>query len=224
MNRVLIYVEGQTEETFVRDVLAPHLMKTCQIELKPTLARTKRTKSGQTFKGGIVSYAQVKKDIRRLLADSQALLVTTMIDYYGLPNNFPGKASLPKGTPYDRVRHLENAFANDIGDPRFLPFLVLHEFEALVLVKPDNLGKVLPQYKKQLRALVTNIRGIQPEEINAGAQTHPSARILQHFRGYQKRLHGPLVIKDIGLETIREQCTHFNEWLKKLEGLCEVTQ
>jgi hypothetical protein len=224
MKRVLIYVEGQTEETFVRDVLAPHLKQTCQIDLRPTLARTKRTKSGQTFKGGIVSYEQVKGDIQRLLGDSNAALVTTMIDYYGLPDNFPGKDTLPAGTPYVRVRHLENAFANDIGDPRFLPFLVLHEFETLVLVKPENLGRVLPQYENQLRALVTDIRGIPPEEVNDGPHTHPSARILQHLPGYQKRLHGPLVIKDIGLETIREQCTHFNEWLKKLEGLCEVTQ
>jgi hypothetical protein len=130
MKKVLIYVEGQTEETFVRDVLAPYLWQTCQIILTPTLAHTKRTKSGQTFKGGIVSYEQVKGDIQKLLGDSSAALVTTMIDYYDLPNNFPGKASLPKGTPYDRVRHLEKAFANDIGHPRFLPFLVLHEFEA----------------------------------------------------------------------------------------------
>jgi hypothetical protein len=221
MKRVLIYVEGQTEETFARDVLAPYLWQTCQIILTPTLARTRRTKSGQTFKGGIVSYEQVKKDIRRLLADSQALLVTTMIDYYGLPDNFPGKDTLPAGAPYDRVRHLEKAFANDIGHPRFLPFLVLHEFEALVLVKPENLGRVLPQYQNQLPALVTNIRAIPPEEVNDGPQTHPAARIQQYLPGYQKRLHGPLVVRHTGLAAIRSRCPHFDEWLTRVESLCK---
>lgn len=52
MKRLLIYVEGQTEETFVRDVLAPYLW-TLGLHPEPTLARTKRTRSGQTFKGGI---------------------------------------------------------------------------------------------------------------------------------------------------------------------------
>jgi hypothetical protein len=222
VKKVLIYVEGQTEETFVRDVLAPFLWQKCQIVLTPTLARTKRTKSGQTFKGGIVSYEQAKRDIQRLLRDSSAELVTTMIDYYGLPNDFPGKASLPSGTPYDRVQYLEQAFYNDIGHSKFLPFLVLHEFEAFVLVNPENLGRVLPQCQnKELSDLVTNIGSLPPEEINEGADTHPSARILQHLPGYQKRLHGPLVVKYTGLNTIRRKCPHFKHWLRRLEDLCK---
>jgi hypothetical protein len=221
MKKVLIYVEGQTEETFVRDVLAPFLWQKCQIVLTPTLARTKRTKSGQTFKGGIVSYEQVKRDILRLLGDSSAVLVTTMIDYYGLPNDFPGKASLPAGTPYERVQYLEQAFKNDIGHSKFLPFLVLHEFEAFVLVNPENLGRVLPLYKNRLSNLVTNIGSIPPEEINEGADTHPSARILQHLPGYQKRLHGPRVVQHTGLSTIRNKCPHFKDWLIGLENLCK---
>jgi hypothetical protein len=219
MKKVLIYVEGQTEETFVRDVLSPHLWQRCQIILTPILARTKRTKSGETFKGGIVSYAQVKRDIQRLLQDSSAILLTTMIDYYGLPSDFPGKASLPAGTPYDRVRHLEQAFENDIGHSKFLPFLVLHEFEAFVLVQPENLGRVLPQYQKEVPKLVANIGSTPPEEIDEDSQTHPSARILQYLPGYKKRLHGPKVVKDTGLTAIRRKCPHFDHWLRRLENL-----
>jgi hypothetical protein len=71
---------------------------------------------------------------------------------------------------------------------------------------------------------VKSIGSKPPEEINDGCQTHPSARILQHLPGYEKRLHGPRVVNYTGLKTIRQQCTHFNEWLTKLEGLCQVTQ
>ncbi len=221
MNRVLVYVEGQTEETFIRDVLSPYLWQRCKVLLISTLARTKRTKSGQTFKGGIVSYhRQVRKDILNLLGDSDAVLVTTMLDYYGLPDDFPDRDTLPDGTPYDRVRHLEEGFKKDIGHCRFLPFLVLHEFEALVLVEPEKLGIVLPQYKDKVQALEKDIASLSPEEINEGHETHPAARIRRYFPGYQKRLHGPRLVQDIGLNRIRGRCPHFDEWLGQLEALC----
>ena len=221
MKKVLIYVEGQTEETFVRDVLAVHLWQNCHLQLVPTLARTKRTKAGQTFKGGIVSYQQVRRDVLRLLNDNSAALVTTMIDYYGLPDDFPGKSTLPSGIPYQRVRHLEEAFKDDIGHRRFLPFLVLHEFEALVLTEPTHLARVLPQYAAALPRLQRNISGLPPEEIDEGSRTHPASRIKKYFPGYRKRLHGPLVVQQSGLDTIRSTCPHFDEWLKHLESLCE---
>ncbi len=221
MKKVLIYVEGQTEETFVREVLAPHLWQKCHLQSVPTLARTKRTKAGQTFKGGIVSYPQVQRDILRLLNDSSATLVTTMMDYYGLPDDFPGKSTLPSGTPYQRVHHMEAAFKNAIEAHRFLPFLVLHEFEALVLTDPNRLVKVLPQYKGAFHRFQQEISGLRPEEINDGKNTHPAARIKQHFPGYRKRLHGSLIVKQIGVVTLRRSCPHFDEWLRHLERLCE---
>jgi hypothetical protein len=219
MRRGFIYVEGQTEETFVRDVLAPDLASRLNMALTPVLAKTKHTQAGTTFKGGISSYSQVKKQIRQLLRDSNVVLVTTMIDYYGLPNDFPGQDTLPAGTPYDRVRHLEDAFKNDIGDPRFLPFLVLHEFEALVLAGLDHLPSVLPGCAQQVSQLTQDIDGLSPEEINEGSTTHPSARIRQHLPSYQKHLHGPRVVQKVGLGTLRQKCPHFDQWLSRLESV-----
>jgi hypothetical protein len=219
MRRGFIYVEGQTEETFVREVLAPDLASRLNMSLTPVLAKTKRPQAGPTFKGGISSYSQVKKEIRQLLRDSNVVLVTTMIDYYGLPNDFPGKDTLPAGTPYDRVRHLEDAFKNDIEDPRFLPFLVLHEFEALVLAGLDHLPSILPGCDKQVSQLIHDIEGLSPEEINEGSATHPSARIRQHLPGYQKCLHGPRVVQKLGVATLRQKCPHFAEWLSRVESV-----
>jgi len=89
MRRILALVEGQTEEIFVRDVLDPHMARfdACVI---PVLLKTKRVKSGGHFRGGVTSTAQVLGDIRRLLGDSNAACVTTILDYYGLPSDFPG--------------------------------------------------------------------------------------------------------------------------------------
>jgi len=89
LTRVLALVEGQTEETFVRDVLAEHL-RASGVYLTPVLVCTKRVKSGIKFKGGVSQYEKVRQELSLLLRDRSAVAVTTMLDYYGLPRNFPG--------------------------------------------------------------------------------------------------------------------------------------
>lgn len=122
MSRVLILVEGQTEETFVRDILAPHLWN-FGVYCIPKLATTKRVKTGPHFKGGIVSYGKLKFDIQRLLEDKGAALVTTMIDYYGFPGKVPFKEKISGGDCFQLVKSVEKLFAEDIGHKRFLPYL-----------------------------------------------------------------------------------------------------
>lgn len=219
MKRVHVLVEGQTEETFVRDVLGPHLLS-FQIGLHVTIISTKKIKAGGKFRGGITSYSQVHREVRNLLNDTGAVAVTTMIDYYGLPEDFPGRASLPRGgSCYQRVAHLEGAFRDDVSHRRFLPYLSLHEFESLLLVLPEEIGKALPG-PSLLALLAADMTGFaSPEEVNDGPTTHPSERIRQSAPGYQKRLHGPVIAARIGLEAIRERCPHFAAWLRRLEEL-----
>lgn len=219
MKRVHVLVEGQTEETFVRDVLGHHLLS-LELAPIPILVATKRVKSGGKFKGGVTSYQQVRDDLQRLLGDSGVTAVTTMIDFYALPNDFPGKANLPEGgSCYDRVDYLEEAFRGDIDHRRFIPYFSLHEFEALVLVSPGEIGKALPG-QPSLSDLEAEIAGYpSPEEINEGPETHPAARICRVSPGYQKRLHGPTIALRIGLDAIRRRCPHFDAWVRRLEEL-----
>lgn len=83
--KIIILVEGQTEERFAKGILAPYLL-TKKIVLAVTILNTKTVKDGANFKGGIINYDKVKNDLTRLFHDSSAKLVTTMFDYYGLPN------------------------------------------------------------------------------------------------------------------------------------------
>ncbi|HXK43860.1 MAG TPA: DUF4276 family protein [Anaerolineae bacterium] len=217
MKRVLILCEGQTEETFVTRILAPHLLG-YNIVTTPKVLVTKKVKSGYEFKGGITSYPHVRRDVQNLLRDTAAVCVTTLLDYYGLPDDFPGKSTLPKATPYQRVEYLENAFAQDIANQRFLPYLMLHEFEALLFVDLSAVGDALaravtPQSFGDLSRFST------PEEINEGKQTHPAARLQRALPGYRKPLHGPLAVERIGLPNTRARCHHFDAWLRKLEAL-----
>jgi predicted ATPase len=103
MKRCLILVEGRTEEVFVKSCLAAHL-KSHSLAPTPKIITTKQVKNGPNFKGGIHGYAQVKDDLRRLLGDSGAAGITTVIDYYALPADFPGMNNRPRGAPRARAR------------------------------------------------------------------------------------------------------------------------
>ncbi len=218
MNRIFILVEGQTEETFVRNTLSPHL-NSKEFYVTPILVNTKIVKSGLNFKGGVVSYGKVRNDILRLLKDTNVTLVTTFFDFYGLPSDFPNYSAMPSSSCYSQVAHLESAIEKDINDPRFLPYLALHEFEAMLFVAPDKIVSAFPgtNKNKDLHAIKNSFAS--PEEINNNPDTAPSKRITKLFTEYRKTFHGPLVTNQIGLDQIRNQCPHFNQWLEKLENL-----
>lgn len=216
---MLVLVEGQTEETFVRDVLDPH-SHSRGLCFVPTLVVTKRVKSGPNFKGGITSWDSVAGDLRRLLRDTSAAAVTTMLDYYGLPSDFPGMTSRPAAAPRLRAEHVEAAMATALGHAQFIPYLSLHEFEALVFASLGQAGwvfnndpKVLAILSQQLAQVVT------AEDINEQPTTTPARRITNAFPSYQKVVHGPMAVEASGLQVLRQACPHFGSWLTRLEEL-----
>jgi hypothetical protein len=219
VKRVLILVEGQTEETFVRDMLMPHLISAHNVYPTPVLATTKIVKSGPNFKGGLISYGKTRPQILRLLGDRDAAAVTTMFDVYGLPEDFPDYAARPRADCYAKVAHLENALARDINHPRFKPYLQLHEFETFLYVNPAETNAWLPGVDILADLLKIRADFNSPEEINDYPDTAPSKRLLKLFTRYQKTLYGPLVVKNIGLAQIRRACSHFEAWLVWLERL-----
>jgi hypothetical protein len=217
MGKVLILVEGQTEEKFVKEVLNPHL-NNYEKYLIPTIVNTKIVKSGPNFKGGLVSYGQVRRDLMRLLGDTSALCVTTMLDLYGLPDEFPGRDDAP-ALPYDKVQYIENAFREDIDHPRFLGNLTLHEFEGLLFTKPAEIARALysPDKEAELTKICASFK--TPEEINDNPRTAPSKRLEAIFPIYNKPFYGLVISKRIGLQAIRSECPHFNKWINRLENL-----
>ncbi len=218
--KILIHVEGQTEEAFIRDVLGPYF-EGKGISFVPILVKTKVTRSGKSFKGGIVSYERVRKEIRNLLADSSAAAVTTMYDLYALPDDFPGPECWTISNPRTKVVCLEEAFARDIGSPRFVPFFTLHEFEALVLSDPRVLVAALGENEKH--PLVGEVEAFaSPEEIDLTKDGHPAARIERYFPSYGKILDGVRVAKQIGIDRIRIACPHFDAWLERLSSFGEL--
>lgn len=218
MKRALILVEGQTEERFVKDTLAPHFHPN-GMYLMPTLLTTKIVKSGPNFKGGVTSFDKFQADMLRLLGGAgQGTLVTTMLDYYRLPNDFPGMGTRPASIDLStRIHHVEQAIAGHFHDKRLVPFFALHEFEAWVFSCPATLPQVMAEEDKQSQFAEVCNQYQTPEQINERPGHNPAALINAIFPAYRKALHGPTATKRIGLQLIRDRCPHFAAWIAQLE-------
>ena len=223
MSRVLVHVEGQTEESFVNNVLAPHLYRVGYTLVSPRLLGNARQRSRR---GGIRPWDSVRKDILNHLTADQTALATTMVDYYGLPDTWPGREEGgQKGTLQARAASVEQAVLDDISeslggsfDPRrFVPYVVMHEFEGLLFSDPDRFARGIgrPNLSSELQAIRDDFDS--PEEINDSPETHPSERIMELYQGYQKPLMGVQAVEEIGLDAIREECPLFDRWIEELE-------
>jgi len=213
MIRVHVFVEGQTEETFVRELLYEYFMKQ-DICLNPILVRTSRT-----GKGGVVSYAKIKSQLNRKCHEDRTAFVTTMFDFFRLPGDFPGMDSLPNtADSFKKAAHLEKQLADDIGHSNFLPNLLVHEFESILYSDTQGFSewfgnKAVEHLRNERLQFKT------PEHIDDGPDTAPSKRIARCCIGYEKPLHGSLIAMEIGLDMIRRECSHFNAWLTHMARL-----
>ncbi len=220
MRRVSVVVEGQTEESFVKNILAPVLYQH-KVYLTPIIL------GPPGHKGGNTNYARVKKDVILQLKQDQAAYCSTMLDFYGLGRGFPG-TPLPANLPnVDKVTHIEQAVKADIiaespnlrSDIRFLPYLQLHEFEGLLFSDPAALARGLgqqglaPQFEAIRRQFPT------PEDINDDPNSAPSKRVRAIYAGYRKILDGTLAAEAVGIDRIRQECPHFRQWIERLEAL-----
>lgn len=208
VKKVLILVEGATEEKFVKDILCPYFISKSIYLIPRNL-------------NGVSRYKEIKHELNSLLKDTSATIVTTMIDLYRIPSDFPMKASIPTTHNYrQKVQFLEEHFLNNISKDHFIPYLQLHEFEALLFSDVSHFGKI-PGVGNKVNQLHEVLKHLEPEEINELPNTAPSRRIISIIgRHYMKPVHGIIVAKAIGLEKIREQCPHFNQWVEAVESRC----
>lgn len=206
-------VEGQTEETFARKQLAPYLAQ------RSIWVYVRCVQTSRNHRGGLVNYAKAHGDISRWMCQESGDNVhfTTMFDLFRLPNDFPGYDAAAKLGPSSRATALESAMLDDMKDNRLVPYIQVHEFEALVLADPTALSYEYPESAAGVNRLAATAASFpSPELINDGPETVPPKRIVREIPNYRKRASGPIITDRIGLPGLRNKCPHFGAWVDKL--------
>jgi hypothetical protein len=224
MARLLIHVEGQTERRFVNEVLREYLVGKGYYSVEARLVGNVRSHQPR---GGVRPWPPVRTGIVNHLKEDRECLATTMVDYYGLPQEWPGRSlAATCETSGQRGQYVQDALQNDLAEhmgdrfdrSRFVPFVVMHEFEGLLFSDCAAFSRGISRL--DLETALGAIRGqfATPEEINDSPETAPSKRIETLFPGYQKPIFGVLAALEIGLSAIRAECPHFERWLSTLES------
>lgn len=210
MIRVAISVEGQTEDEFCKQVLAPFFINK-DIQIYPVIIQTSRDKNGFKHKGGSVSLDRIKSELAKLLPNFD--YVTTFYDLYGfdISNTFSANQIEVK---------IKESFPNN---HKLIPYIQKYEFETLIFSSPDYFQEYFDvSAKTKIEQIIMSSGGIV-ENINNSKETAPSKRISKFFEeydeGYDKAFHGPAILKEIGLATIMGKCERFKSWIESISNL-----
>ena len=212
MIRLHVTAEGQTEKKFVDVILAPHLAQYGVYTDARCVLTSKDRRAAKEYRGGLVKFQKALADIEAWMKedDSPDCRFTTMFDLYALPTDFPDYAGTKKFEPYARVAALENAFRSAVSDHRFLPYIQMHEFEALLLSDPAKLDWEFLEHERAIHNLIDMMNSHNPELIDDGPETAPSKRIIHEIPEYDKVTAGVSVAAHIGLPTLRKADTSTN--------------
>jgi Domain of unknown function (DUF4276) len=212
---IYIICEGQTEEEFVNSILRPFFNSHQIYDVRPILMNTSK---GQ--KGGDIRYDRLKFNIDKLLGKEQDILVTTFIDFFRLKGDFPQfKESLGIQNKIRRVGFLEQALGYAINNPRFIPYIQLHEFEGLLFAAKDGFEFLPDLLKANLNKLFLAVEEKEnPEELNDGELTAPSKRLEQLIPGFDKNkpFYGGLIAEVNTINPVLDRCLRFKTWVETL--------
>ncbi len=216
MKRVYIICEGQTEEGFVNQLLQPYFIQQNILVQAPLIGKP-------GHKGGNVNLPRLLTDLDKILNGDRSAYCTTLLDYYGLPSDFPGKEEADQQNVLakkNEVIHtaLYKSVEGQLGSStasRFIPYIQMYEFEALLFSDP-----VLMENKLKTQGFVDIRKSFDsPEHINNSPQTAPSKRILNLHANYNKVLDSSMLTQNITLDIIRKECSLFDAWLSQIGEL-----
>lgn len=218
------------ERLFVQQVLAPHLSRLGVIADAAFFGHPRIRPAGGITKW--IGAKGVQTELARAVQQSTRtypLFVTTMVDYYALPQDWPSRDTASSLAPLKRSdavegsmrKQLEASLGDDWRIDRFIPYVCLHEFESLILAKPEALLGEFPGGEAAIERLKADIGLTPPEQVNDGSETAPSKRIIRQFPQYErhKGISAVSTLRAIGLDTARAACPHFHNWLSRLERL-----
>jgi len=207
MKRLIIIVEGATEQEFVNQYLLPYLNTFGIYNVTPIEITTNRQLKKR---GGFVNYEHLRKDIIKALYDNY--YVTTFVDFFRIPTNCPKYSN--NSANVDKMQDAINA---DIDNSKFFSYIQLHEFEALLFSDIKGFEYIIDNDDKAIKEVEKIMKKYpNPEDINNNPQTAPSKRILSIHPSYEKVADGNLAIDEIGMNKILEKNPRFKAWVDKI--------
>ncbi len=223
MKRLVVIAEGETEESFVNNILIPYF-NSLGIYNSIQCFKTKHSN------GGLSKYSYIRKDIIQTIYEAD-VVVTTMLDFYRLPSGFPGSHQFDAAISHgQQVEAIENQIKIDIERVQerqfdnFIPYIQLHEFEALIFSSIAGIDALFERSEIDYQGLQDVIDNYpNPEDINNGPNTAPSVRLQRLIPGYDKVIYGVEIIKEIGIDTVLSKCPRFSKWIKKLKDALHET-
>lgn len=214
MRRLVFIVEGRSEERFINKLLIPYLSAKEGLQGIPMHAQQLVTNRKKLIHGGNVSFGKFANDVRNVAASGD-VLVTTMIDFFRLPADFPGYTT--DSLKVDLIeRAIRDVLAVGVASATFLPYIQRHEFEALLFSNMDGFAAMDMDEKALAQLESIEQEYANPEDINGGSETAPSKR-LGHIFNYEKAADSFAILSAIPIDTIRARCPRFNRWVTQLE-------
>lgn len=223
MSEVIVISEGQSEQSFLKIVLAPYLGEhLCYIRAQ--LIGT------PGHKGGCISFERFSKDVGIALKQRNDTYISSMVDYFRLDNAWPGmdelKLAASAGRTLDKdflseiletntLNKLKEMFPQYDIASRVIPYFSMHEFEALLFSDITKLSEGLGVQRQKLQEVLDSYDG-DPELINTDPSKAPSKVLKCLNPQYKKVIQGTLIANSIGIAKIKNKCTCFNSWVTRL--------
>ena len=216
---LIILAEGQTELSFIKNLLCPYFYEK-NIFLHPILL----SKPGE--KGGNVRFSRTQKDIGNHLKQRQDTYITTMVDYYGIGNDWPGYEESKRQAVHfqkaeimnrETAKKVQELFPRQNVERRFIPYVSMHEIEALYFSDPVCLAQKMGIEQTEIESILHEYG--EPEAINDNIETAPSKRLEKFSSAFKKISTGIAIAKSINITHIRGRCPLFDKWMSKIENL-----
>lgn len=183
-------------------------------------------KPGQ--KGGNIQFYRAQRDIENFLTQRSDTYVSTMFDYFRIDPRWPGLDQVrnPKMNSTEKAEIIENATKEAIlraspncnPSQRFIPYIQMHEFEALLFSDSQILSSEIEVESSSIEAILNRYHN-EPEMINQDPENAPSKQLSRLNNTYKKVIQGTTISRKIGINQIRLKCPNFNKWLACLENL-----
>ncbi len=197
---VYVICEGESEEAFVNILLNNYVYENYRFFAVPLLLR------------GTSTYKHLVRETRRMAYQKHNFIVTSMVDFYGLKEKPVLKQSF-----HDKMAlELEEHYFNDVGCQNFIPYISMHEYEAIYFSNPSVFSVYSPGDVGKAQKILQKFGG-NPEAINGGETTAPSKRIKKFEPRYRKKSGAKELLKNLTIPDISNKCHHFSGWIQSLE-------